>query len=124
MINESAGGSEPEPEMLVRDVVKVIEHAAKDNKIKVIVLDLADLGSASQDKLKAVGSALEKFKAADKKVFATRGHSILTKPIFPCQLCRQYQLKPARCSVIRRLWFLPYVLQKCAGKAENQHARV
>jgi protease-4 len=71
VINESAGGSEPEPEMLVRDVVKVIEHAAKDNKIKVIVLDLADLGSASQDKLKAVGSALEKFKAADKKVFAT-----------------------------------------------------
>ncbi len=70
-INESAGGAEPEREMLVRDVVKVIEHAAKDNKIKVMVLDLADLGSASQDKLKTIGSALEKFKAADKKVFAT-----------------------------------------------------
>lgn len=70
-INESAGGAEPEHEVLVRDVVKVIEHAAKDNKIKVMVLDLADLGSASQDKLKTIGTALEKFKAADKKVFAT-----------------------------------------------------
>jgi protease-4 len=70
-INESAGGAEPEHEVLVRDVVKVIEHAAKDNKIKVMVLDLADLGSASQDKLKSIGTALEKFKAADKKVFAT-----------------------------------------------------
>lgn len=70
-INESAGGSEPIAEILVRDVVTVIEHASKDDQIKAIVLQLSELGSASQDKLKTIGAALEKFKAADKQIFAT-----------------------------------------------------
>lgn len=71
MMNEAAGGSEETPEILVRDVVKVLEHATKDDKIKVIVLELSSLGSGSLDKLQTVGSALEKFKAAGKKVLAT-----------------------------------------------------
>jgi len=71
LINESAGGSEETPEILVRDLVKVIQNASKDDKIKVIVLALADLGSGSLDKLQAVGAELEKFKAAGKKVYAT-----------------------------------------------------
>ncbi len=71
MVNEAAGGSEESPEILVRDVVKVIEGATKDNKIKAIVLELSNLGRGSLDKLQTVGAALEKFKAADKKVLAT-----------------------------------------------------
>lgn len=71
VINESAGGGEETPEILVRDLVKVIQNATKDDKIKVIVLALADLGSGSLDKLQAVGAELEKFKAAGKKIYAT-----------------------------------------------------
>lgn len=70
-INESAGGGEENPEVLVRDIVKVIENATRDDRIKVMVLALADMGGASQDKLRTVGSAIEKFKATGKKVYAT-----------------------------------------------------
>lgn len=71
LINESAGGSEETPEILVRDLVKVIQNATKDDKIKVMVLALADLNSGSIDKLQTVGAELEKFKAAGKKIYAT-----------------------------------------------------
>lgn len=70
-INESTGSEEDRPEILVRDLVKVINEAAKDDRVKVMVLALADLGSGSLDKLQQVGGALETFKAAGKKVFAT-----------------------------------------------------
>ncbi|MCF4009691.1 signal peptide peptidase SppA [Rheinheimera sp. UJ63] len=69
-INEAAGGQEEAPEMLVTDVVKVINHAAKDNRIQVMVMDLSALGGGSLDKLKSVGKALEAFKASGKKIFA------------------------------------------------------
>ncbi len=69
-INESSGGGDA-PEILVRDLVKTIEHATKDERIKAIVLDLSDMGSGSLDKLKTVGTALEAFKKAGKKVLAT-----------------------------------------------------
>ncbi|ALZ76953.1 signal peptide peptidase SppA [Rheinheimera sp. F8] len=70
-INESTGSEEDRPEILVRDLVKVINEAAKDDRVKVMVLALADLGSGSLDKLQQIGGALETFKAAGKKVFAT-----------------------------------------------------
>lgn len=70
-INESTGSGEENPEILVRDVVKVIENATRDDRIKVMVLALADMGGGSQDKLSAVGAAIEKFKASGKKVYAT-----------------------------------------------------
>ena len=70
-INESTGSEDERPEILVRDLVKVINEAAKDDRIKVMVLALSDLGSGSLDKLQQVGAALETFKAAGKKVFAT-----------------------------------------------------
>lgn len=69
-ITESLGGQEEAPELLVRDVVKVIKHAATDNRIQTMVLDLSSLGGGSMDKLKTVGLAIEEFKAAGKKVFA------------------------------------------------------
>jgi protease IV len=69
-VNESLGGQEDAPEILVRDVVKVIKHASTDNRIQTMVLDLSALGNASMDKLQAVGDAIEEFKATGKKVFA------------------------------------------------------
>lgn len=70
-ISESTGSEEEQPEVLVRDLVKVIDEASKDERIKVMVLTLSDLGSGSLDKLQTVGAALERFKAAGKKIFAT-----------------------------------------------------
>ena len=70
-INESTGSGEEQPEILVRDLVKVIDEATQDQRVKVMVLTLADLGGGSLDKLQLVGAALERFKAAGKKVFAT-----------------------------------------------------
>ncbi len=70
-INESTGSGEEQPEILVRDLVKVIDEATQDQRVKLMVLTLADLGGGSLDKLQLVGSALERFKAAGKKVFAT-----------------------------------------------------
>lgn len=73
-INESAGGAEENPEVLVRDLVKVINKATNDSRIKVMVLKLDAMGSGSLDKLKTVGTALEAFKAAGKKIYATANY--------------------------------------------------
>jgi protease-4 len=70
-INESTGAADDRPEILVRDLVKVIDKATEDERVQVIVLALSDLGSASLDKLQQVGAAVEKFKASGKKVYAT-----------------------------------------------------
>lgn len=70
-ISESTGAEEEQPEILVRDLVKVIDEATKDQRVKVMVLTLADLGRGSLDKLQSVGAALERFKAAGKKIYAT-----------------------------------------------------
>ena len=70
IMNQSLGGQEETPEILVSDLVAVINHAAKDNRIQAMVLDLSGLGRASLDKMLAVGSAIENFKQGGKKVFA------------------------------------------------------
>ncbi|MGP9800920.1 signal peptide peptidase SppA [Rheinheimera sp. NSM] len=73
-INESLGGQEESPEVLVSDVVTVIEKASKDNRIQALVLDLSMLGRASLDKMQLIGSAIEGFKASGKKVLAYGGY--------------------------------------------------
>jgi protease IV len=72
-INESLGGQEDAPEVLVSDVVKVVKKATRDNRIQVMVLDLSLLGRGSLDKMQRIGVAIEDFKAAGKKVFAYGG---------------------------------------------------
>mgnify|MGYP003634842451 FL=1 len=69
-VNDSLGGGEESPEVLVSDVVKVIETATTDNRIQAMVLDLSGLRSASLDKMQRVGTAIDAFKAAGKKVFS------------------------------------------------------
>lgn len=70
-INQGTGSEEENPEVLVRDVVKVVREATKDNRIQALVLRLDNMSSGSMDKLQAVGVELEKFKAANKKIYAT-----------------------------------------------------
>lgn len=73
-VNESLGGQEEAPEILVSSVVKVIKEATKDNRIQAMVLDLSELSGASLDKMQTVGEAITGFKAAGKKVFAYGGY--------------------------------------------------
>lgn len=72
-INESLGGQEEAPEVLVSDVVTVIKQASSDNRIQALVLDLSMLGHGSLDKMQRIGAAIDSFKAAGKKVFAYGG---------------------------------------------------
>lgn len=73
-INESLGGQEDAPEVLVSDVVSVIKNATSDNRIQALVLDLSMLGSGSLDKMQLIGAAIEEFKASGKKVLAFGGY--------------------------------------------------
>jgi protease IV len=72
-INESLGGQEDAPEVLVRDVVTVVKKATVDNRVKAMVLDLSLLGRGSLDKMQLIGSVIDEFKAAGKKVYAYGG---------------------------------------------------
>jgi protease-4 len=65
---ESLGGVERETQL--RDVVAVLDAAARDPKILRAVLILDDLGGAGMAKLNEVVSALDRFRAAGKQVFA------------------------------------------------------
>ncbi|CAD5277499.1 protease IV (signal peptide peptidase) [Alteromonas sp. 38] len=68
---QDAMGSEPDnPEVLVRDVVKVIENAKQDRRIKALVLDLQGLSGGGLDKLRTVARAINDFKSSEKPVYA------------------------------------------------------
>ncbi|WP_334014347.1 signal peptide peptidase SppA [Alteromonas sp. S167] len=68
---QDALGDEPEnPEVLVRDVVKVLENAQKDRRIKALVLDLHGLTGGGLDKLRVVAEAIDEFKTSEKPVYA------------------------------------------------------
>lgn len=57
-------------ETLVRDLTDAIEAAQKDQRIKILVLDLGDMTGGGVAKLEEVAMALRKFRAAGKKVIA------------------------------------------------------
>jgi protease IV len=60
----------PNAEVLLADILYVIHNATQDKRIKIIVLDLANLHSAGVSKMTAIGEALNEFKAAGKTVIA------------------------------------------------------
>lgn len=63
-------GSGEEAQTRLRDVLQVLEAAAKDEKISHAVLVLDGLGAAGLPKLREVAAALDRFKAAGKPVIA------------------------------------------------------
>ena len=67
-IGEASGG--PAPETLLKDVLDAIQSAKTDPRIKLIVLDLGNLGVSGLSKLQEVGAALRDFRAAGKRVVA------------------------------------------------------
>jgi protease-4 len=65
---EALGGVERETQL--RDVVAVLDAAARDPKILRAVLILDDMGSAGMAKLNEIVAALDRFRAAGKQVLA------------------------------------------------------
>ncbi|WP_448556811.1 signal peptide peptidase SppA [Thalassotalea montiporae] len=70
LFNEALGQKEERPEVLVSNVLSAIEHAKNDDRIKLLVLKLDQLGRGGLSKLQDIGQALNDFKAADKHVIA------------------------------------------------------
>ncbi|MFC3120505.1 signal peptide peptidase SppA [Agaribacter flavus] len=68
---QEATGQEPEnPEILVRELVKVINNAKDDSDIETIILRLERFSGGGLDKLRKVAQAIENFKTSGKPVYA------------------------------------------------------
>jgi protease-4 len=65
---EASGG--PDPETLLRDVTDAIAAAKSDSRIKLIVLDLDELGASGLSKLQEIAASLRDFRASGKRVIA------------------------------------------------------
>lgn len=63
-----AGGSSARQEILGREVIRAIEAAATDSRIKAVTIDLERFGGARQVTLMEIGAAMDKVKAAGKPV--------------------------------------------------------
>ncbi len=61
-------GQAPATEYVERDLVRAIEAAAGDTRIKAVVLDLEQFGGGSSVQIANVGAALDKVRAAKKPV--------------------------------------------------------
>ncbi|PAJ74680.1 signal peptide peptidase SppA [Pseudoalteromonas sp. NBT06-2] len=70
-VSDSMGKSDEPPEILLDDIINVIDSAAKDERIKIMVLDLRNMRNAHLNKLKEVSDALNRFKATEKQIIAT-----------------------------------------------------
>ncbi|MBV8211019.1 MAG: signal peptide peptidase SppA [Burkholderiaceae bacterium] len=67
-LQESLSGVQRETQL--RDVTAALDAAAHDSRITRVLLILDDMGSAGMAKLDEVASALDRFRAAGKQVFA------------------------------------------------------
>ncbi|HEY0800356.1 MAG TPA: signal peptide peptidase SppA [Steroidobacteraceae bacterium] len=65
---EASGG--PAPETLLRDVTEAIAAAKSDARIKLIVLDVDELGASGLSKLQEIGASLRDFRTSGKRVIA------------------------------------------------------
>ncbi len=57
-------------EVQARDIIRAIDTARDDSRIKIITLDLDTFLGAGQANLQSIGTALQRFKASGKKVYA------------------------------------------------------
>ncbi|WP_444944700.1 signal peptide peptidase SppA [Microbulbifer sp. ZKSA006] len=64
------GGAQGPTEVRVKDLVDAIDRAAQDKRISALVLELDHMIGGSLSKLDEIGAALQRFKAADKPIYA------------------------------------------------------
>ncbi len=63
-------GSDVGAETQVRDIIRAIETARTDDRIKIITMDLDTFVGSGEANLQSIGSALRQFRASGKKVYA------------------------------------------------------
>lgn len=71
MLSSRLMGEASRKETLLKDIIDVIDHAKDDQRVKVMVLDLHDMGNAATSKLADIGEALKRFKTSGKPIFAS-----------------------------------------------------
>jgi len=69
-LSNVVNGSNAPPETLLRDVIKAIDAAATDNRIKLIVLETDDLDHGGISKMQELAQALARFREHGKTVIA------------------------------------------------------
>lgn len=69
-ISQALGEENDNPEILVRDLIEVIDNAARDNRINALVLELDRFSGGGIDKMNDVGEALVAFKESGKPIYA------------------------------------------------------
>ncbi len=57
-------------EVLLRDVLETLDHAAEDDRVEVVLLELSDFAGAGLTKLEDVAAKIDELRAAEKKVVA------------------------------------------------------
>lgn len=67
-------GQSGQQETLLQDILDVIDTSSSDDNIKVILLNLKQMGRAGLNQLEAIGSALETFKKSGKQVIAAEDY--------------------------------------------------
>lgn len=70
MLSSQLFGEAAREEILLRDIIDVVDHAAADPRVQALVLDLHDLGRAGISKMLDIGNALKRFKAGQKPIYA------------------------------------------------------
>ena len=69
-LEEALSSDSERPEIVLQDVLDAVQAAAKDQKIKLILLKLSGMGSAGLDQLQAIGDGLLEFRKTGKMVVA------------------------------------------------------
>jgi len=67
---EAMDKQEDSPEVLLDDILDVIAHAKKDDRVEILVLQLQGMKSTGLTKLQDIGKALHDFKASGKQIIA------------------------------------------------------
>lgn len=67
-------GQSRQQETLLQDIVDVIDKSRSDKDIKVILLNLKQMGRAGLNQLETIGSALNRFKESGKQVIAAEDY--------------------------------------------------
>ena len=70
MLASDIFGDAAREETVLKDVIDVIDFAADDERIEMLVLDLRKMRNAGLSKLQSIGKALEHFSGSGKQIFA------------------------------------------------------
>lgn len=74
LLEDPVFGQSRQNETLLQDILDVINKSASDEHIKVILLNLKQMGRAGFNQLETIGSALNDFKKTGKKVIAAEDY--------------------------------------------------